>query len=174
LAMPCIDSDRLLSDLRALRTIGAQGRGVVRPAFSTADMQARRWLKHKYEEAGLEATLDGLGNVLGRSTHSGRALLIGSHSDTQPTGGWLDGALGVVYALEVVRTLAADSSTRSLPVDAVSFHAEDPRFVRCLGSRSLIGGLTPDMEQNAEDSLGVKLTDAVRDAGLASVARARL
>jgi N-carbamoyl-L-amino-acid hydrolase len=84
--MPRIDADRLLSDLRQLRAIGAQGRGVVRPAFSAADMQARRWLQRKYEEADLEATIDGVGNVLGRSRHPGKALLIGSHSDTQPTG----------------------------------------------------------------------------------------
>ena len=172
--MPRVDGDRLLSDLRALRTIGAQGRGVVRPAFSTADMQARRWLKHKYEEAGLEATLDGLGNVLGRSPHSGRALLIGSHSDTQPTGGWLDGALGVIYALEVVRALAADSETRGLAVDAVSFQDEESRFVGCLGSRSLVGALAPEIEQAAADSHGITLADALREAGLANVPRVRL
>ena len=141
--MPRIDADRLLSDLRALRAIGAQGRGVVRPAFSATDMEARRWLKARYEEAGLDATIDGVGNVLGRSRSAGKALLIGSHSDTQPTGGWLDGALGVVYGLEVVRALAADAATRALPVDAVSFQDEEARFVGCLGSRSLIGALTP-------------------------------
>jgi N-carbamoyl-L-amino-acid hydrolase len=75
----------------------------VRPAFSKADMEARRWLSQRYAEAGLEPSIDGVGNVLGRSRNSGKALLIGSHSDTQPTGGWLDGALGVIYALEVVR-----------------------------------------------------------------------
>ncbi|HEY8069328.1 MAG TPA: hypothetical protein VIF38_10600 [Burkholderiales bacterium] len=63
--MPAIDPQRLLADLRALRGIGAQGRGVVRPAFSASDMEARRWLKRRYEEAGLEATIDGVGNVLG-------------------------------------------------------------------------------------------------------------
>ena len=169
-----VDAERLLSDLHELRAIGAQGRGVVRPAFSAADMQARRWLKRRYEEAGLEATIDGVGNVLGRSRNSGKALLIGSHSDTQPTGGWLDGALGVIYALEVVRALAADNATRALPVDAVSFQDEESRFVGCLGSRSLIGALTPEIEQEAADSHGVKLADALLDAGLANVSRLRL
>ena len=172
--MPRIDPERLLSDLHALRAIGAHGRGVVRPAFSAADMEARRWLQHRYEEASLDATIDGVGNVLGRSRNSGKALLIGSHSDTQPTGGWLDGALGVIYALEVVRALAADSATRVLPVDAVSFQDEESRFVGCLGSRSLIGGLTAAMEQHAEDSHGVTLVNALRDAGLANVQRTRL
>jgi N-carbamoyl-L-amino-acid hydrolase len=172
--MPRIDAEHLLSDLHQLRAIGAQGRGVVRPAFSATDMEARRWLKRRYEDAGLEATIDGVGNVLGRSRHSGKALLIGSHSDTQPTGGWLDGALGVIYALEVVRALAADSATRALPVDAVSFQDEESRFLGCLGSRSLIGALAPEMEHEAADSHGVKLADALSDAGLANVPRVRL
>ena len=172
--MPRIDPDRLLADLRHLRSIGAQGRGVVRPAFSAKDMEARRWLKARYEAAGLEATIDGVGNVFGRSRHPGKALLVGSHSDTQPTGGWLDGALGVIYGLEVVRALAGDAATRALPVDAVSFQDEESRFVGCLGSRSLTGALTPEIEQGAVDSGGVTLADAVREAGLAGAPRLRL
>ncbi|HVG03613.1 MAG TPA: hydantoinase/carbamoylase family amidase [Burkholderiaceae bacterium] len=172
--MPRIDAERLLSDLRKLRAFGAQGRGVVRPAFSAADMEARRWLKSRYEEADLVATIDGVGNVLGRSRNSGKALLIGSHSDTQPTGGWLDGALGVIYALEVVRALSADDATRRFPVDAVSFQDEESRFVGCLGSRSLTGALTREMEQGAADSHGVQLMDALREAGLAEVPRTHL
>ncbi|HWL73726.1 MAG TPA: hydantoinase/carbamoylase family amidase [Burkholderiaceae bacterium] len=172
--MPRIDPDRLLSDLHALRAIGAHGRGVIRPAFSGADMEARRWLQRRYEEAGLDATLDGVGNVLGRSRNPGKALLVGSHSDTQPTGGWLDGALGVIYALEVVRALAADRNTMALAVDAVSFQDEESRFVGCLGSRSLIGALTPEMEQHAQDSQGVTLSDALREAGLADVPRVHI
>ena len=172
--MPRINAERLLSDLRHLRSIGAQGKGVVRPAFSPKDMEARRWLKARYEEAGLEATIDGVGNVLGRSKHPGKALLLGSHSDTQPTGGWLDGALGVVYALEVARALAADGATRDLPLDVVSFQDEESRFVGCLGSRSLTGGLTPAMEEGAVDKDGVRMEDAVREAGLAGVPRLRV
>jgi len=172
--MPKINPDRLLSDLRTLRSIGAKGKGVVRPAFSGKDMEARRWLKQRYEEAGLEASIDGVGNVYGRSRHPGKALLSGSHSDTQPTGGWLDGALGVIYALEVVRALAEDNATKSLPVDAVSFQDEESRFLGCLGSRSLTGELTSGMEQGATDSDGVTLEAALREAGLAGVPRLRL
>ena len=172
--MPRINPERLLSDLRHLRSIGAQDRGVVRPAFSAADMEARRWLKKCYEEAGLEATIDGVGNVIGCSRHPGKALLLGSHSDTQPTGGWLDGALGVIYALEVVRALAADSATRALPVDAVSFQDEESRFVGCLGSRSLTGTLSPEVEAGAVDNQGVTLADALREAGLDKTPRLRL
>jgi N-carbamoyl-L-amino-acid hydrolase len=137
-------------------------------------MEARRWLKRRYEEADLDATIDGVGNVFGRSRRSGTALLIGSHSDTQPTGGWLDGALGVIYALEVARALAADDATRALPVDVVSFQDEESRFVGCLGSRSLTGTLTPEVERGAVDSGGVTLADALLEAGLAGTPRLHL
>ncbi|MBL8384467.1 MAG: hydantoinase/carbamoylase family amidase [Burkholderiales bacterium] len=172
--MPTIRPDRLLADLRHLRSIGAQGAGVVRPAFSAKDMEARRWLADRFADAGLEASIDGVGNVLGRSRNPGRAILLGSHSDTQPTGGWLDGALGVIYALEVARALAEDGATADLPVDVVSFQDEESRFLGCLGSRSLVGALTPDLEQGAADKDGVPLADAIRQAGLAGVPRARL
>ena len=171
--MPTIQPDRLLSDLRHLRSIGAQGIGVVRPAFSVKDMEARRWLKAQYEKAGLEATIDGVGNVLGKSRKAGKALLVGSHSDTQPTGGWLDGALGVIYALEIARALAEDKSTAELPLDIVSFQDEESRFLGCLGSRSRSGGLTPQMEEGATDKDGVPMAEAIRQAGLAGAPRLR-
>ena len=172
--MPTIHPERLLSDLRHLRSIGAQGIGVVRPAFSAKDMEARRWLQAKYVEAGLDASIDGVGNVLGRSKKAGKALLLGSHSDTQPTGGWLDGALGVIYALEVARALGADRATQDLPVDVVSFQDEESRFLGCLGSRSLTGALTPELEEGVTDKDGVPMTEAIKQAGLAGVPRVRL
>ena len=167
--MPLINSERLLSNLRHLRTIGAVGQGVVRPAFSAADMEARDWLRSQFEEAGLTTAIDGVGNVTGKSPNTGPAMLIGSHSDTQPTGGWLDGALGVIYGLEVARTLAEDSTTRQLAVDVVSLQDEESRFYGCLGSRSLCGLLPPDAISQAMDQDGVTLLDALREAGLENV-----
>ena len=172
--MPSINPERLLSDLRTLRGIGAEGRGVVRPAFSATDMEARRWLAQRFTEAGLESGIDGVGNVFGRSRHPGKALLIGSHSDTQPTGGWLDGALGVIYALEVARALSEDDATRHLPLDAVSFQDEESRFLGCLGSRSLIDDLSAEQEGAAVDRDGVRLADALAAAGLRDTPRLRL
>jgi len=169
--MPQIDADRLLADLRHLRSIGTQGTGVVRPAFSAEDMTARRWLAERYEEAGLEANIDGVGNVLGRARKDGPALLIGSHSDTQPTGGWLDGALGVIYGLEVARALAEDPATADYAVDAISWQDEESRFFGCLGSRSFCGLMTPDMEAGLTDKDGVALADALKEAGLDGVDR---
>ncbi len=166
-----INGERLLGDLRVLRAMGAQGTGVVRPAFSEMDMTARRWLAERYEEAGLSATIDGVGNVLGRSANSGPALLIGSHSDTQPTGGWLDGALGVIYGLEVARALAEDDATKHFAVDAISWQDEESRFYGCMGSRSFCGDFPAEAEVNLTDKDGVALADALAEAGLAGVPR---
>jgi beta-ureidopropionase / N-carbamoyl-L-amino-acid hydrolase len=97
--LPNINPERLLADLEALRRFGAHGHGVVRLALSPVDIEARRWLLSRMTEAGLDARIDGVGNVFGRSRKPGPALVIGSHTDTQPTGGWLDGAMGVIYGL---------------------------------------------------------------------------
>ena len=116
--MPKINAQRLLDDLRKLRTFGSEGTGVVRPALSKADIESRHWLKERCTAAGLDASIDGVANVFGRSRNAGPALIIGSHSDTQPQGGWLDGALGVIYGLEVARACAEDPNTAHLAVDA--------------------------------------------------------
>src|SRR5205814_7107572 len=99
-----INGDRLLSDLRELATIGKFQTGVDRVAFSGADIEARRWLVAKLQAAGLDASMDRIGNVLGRYPNVATAVLVGSHTDTVPKGGWLDGALGVVYGLEIARS----------------------------------------------------------------------
>jgi beta-ureidopropionase / N-carbamoyl-L-amino-acid hydrolase len=172
--MPRINAERLLKDLRDLRAIGAVGTGVVRPAFSDADMEARRWLMRRYEEAGLDATLDGVGNVLGRSRKNGPAMIIGSHSDTQPEGGWLDGALGVIYGLEIARACAEDPETADLAIDAISWQDEESNFLGCLGSRSWCGTLDPTDEATAKGRDGETLGDALTRVGLADVPRLRI
>jgi N-carbamoyl-L-amino-acid hydrolase len=172
--MPTINATRLLEALTTLRTFGAVGPGVVRPSFSEADMAARRWLHERMGEAGLEARIDGVGNVLGRSRNRGKALLVGSHSDTQPTGGWLDGALGVIYGLEIVRAFAEDPATRHLAVDAVAWSDEESTYLGCLGSRSFCGVLTQEAVAAATSAAGQRLTDAMRAAGLTGVPPARL
>ena len=169
--MVTINGERLLDDLRVLRAMGATGTGVVRPALSEMDMTARRWLAGRYEAAGLTARIDGVGNVLGRSPNPGPALLVGSHSDTQPTGGWLDGALGVIYGLEVVRALAGEEATKHLAVDAISWQDEESRFYGCMGSRSFCGDFTAEAEDGLRDKDGVALADALAQAGLADTPR---
>ncbi len=165
-ALPTVDGPRLLDDLRTLRTFGAQGSGVVRPSLSPIDLEARHWLRDRMAAAGLTAELDGVGNVIGRSPNPGPALLIGSHSDTQPTGGWLDGAYGVICALEVARALLDDPATAHLAVDVVAWIDEEATFLGCLGSRSFCGLLTADELAAAHDDQGRLLSDALAAAGL--------
>ena len=137
--MPNINPDRLLSDLRELRQFGACGNGVVRQSLSPIDIASRRWLVQKLKEAGLEASIDGIGTVFGRSRAGGKALLIGSHTDTQPTGGWLDGAMGVIYGLEIARAFGETPQTRDLAVDVASWIDEEGTFASFVGSRSFVG-----------------------------------
>ncbi|MGQ0654829.1 MAG: hydantoinase/carbamoylase family amidase [Betaproteobacteria bacterium] len=132
-----IDSQRLLADLRKLATFGGVGTGVDRPAFSAADIAARRWLEARMRDAGLEAAIDRYGNVYGRTPGASRAVLIGSHTDSVPKGGWLDGALGVIYGLEIAR--ACIESRARAAVDVVSFEEEEGRYVPLLGAKSFCG-----------------------------------
>ena len=107
-----IEPARFLSDLHTLRGFGAAGvgKGVVRPAYSQADIAARQWLAAQFRDAGLRVQMDAMGNLFG--LREGPSLLLGSHSDSQPEGGWLDGALGVVPTLEVARACSAGGGPR--------------------------------------------------------------
>lgn len=168
-----IDGDRLLGGLHTLRSFGATGSGVVRTTFSDVDMAARAWLRDEMEAAGLRATIDGVGNVIGRSPNQGSGLLIGSHSDTQPRGGWLDGALGVMYGLEIARSLLADANTSHLTVDAVAWTDEEGTYTSCLGSRSFAGTLT-DADRAATNADGESVAEALVRTGLQDRPAARL
>lgn len=126
-----IEPDRFLSDLHALREFGASGvgKGVIRPAYSDADIAARKWLAARMEEAGLGVHFDPVGNLFGLA--EGSSILLGSHTDSQPEGGWLDGALGVIAGLEVAR---AAHEAGGPPVSIVSFQDEEGRFGVTTGS----------------------------------------
>src|SRR5256885_1283395 len=103
-----VDGARVLADLTALRAIGTYKTGVHKPTFSEPHVRSLHWLAERLPEAGLTAGIDGIGNVLGTSTKSGPKLLAGSHLESQNFAGWLDGPLGVVYALEAARVLHPD------------------------------------------------------------------
>jgi len=139
--MALIDAGRLLSDLRELAAIGRFGTGVDRIAFSAADIAARRWLVGKLRAAGLDAGMDQVGNVLGRYPGVSTAILVGSHTDTVPKGGWLDGALGVIYALEIARSAIEAGGQSAVGIDVVSFQDEEGTYLPFLGSRSFCGDL---------------------------------
>jgi beta-ureidopropionase / N-carbamoyl-L-amino-acid hydrolase len=172
--VPRINAERLLDDLKRLRSFGATGPGVVRLALSPVDMESRRWLGQRMTDAGLDAVIDGVGTVFGRSRQSGPALLIGSHTDTQPTGGWLDGAMGVVYGLEIARALAESDETCHLAVDVASWIDEEGTFTGFLGSRSFVGDPVEESIRSARNREGLRLQEALDVAGLAGTPRVHL
>lgn len=150
-----IDANRFLADLHQLRRFGASGTGVVRPAFSAPDIAARDWLAGRMAEAGLAVQFDAMGNLFGLA--EGRSLLLGSHSDTQPTGGWLDGALGVIAALEIAR---AARETGGPAISVVSFQDEEGRFGGTTGSAVWTGMLSLSEADAIADTEGVTLAEA--------------
>ncbi|MCX8135021.1 MAG: Zn-dependent hydrolase [Roseococcus sp.] len=165
--MAQVDTDRFLRDLNELRQIGAYRTGVHRPTYTPEDMESRRWLMERLREAGLEPSLDGIGNVFGRHPGPGPKLLVGSHIETQNHAGWLDGALGVVAGVALARA--------GLPVDVVAFADEEGHYGSFLGSRSLIGLLEEEEIDRLRNRYhGKPLREALREAGLAGLPRPRL
>lgn len=144
--------ERFLADLHVLRGFGASGvgKGVVRPAYSAADVAAREWLAARFEEAGLRVAVDAMGNLFGLA--EGPSILVGSHSDSQPEGGWLDGALGVMAALEVARVTPG--------VSVVSFQDEEGRFGVTTGSAVWSGHQALAEADRLKDAQGVTLGEA--------------
>ena len=159
---PHINSDRLLSDLRELASIGAFETGVDRVALSAADIAARRWLVAKLQAAGLDAVMDRVGNVLGRYPDVATTVLIGSHTDAVPKGGWLDGALGVVYGLEIARSAIKAGEQLTTGIDVVSFEDEEGTFLPFLGSRSFCNDVTAAEIEQCRSRAGVPLPEALQ------------
>ncbi|MGE3989171.1 hydantoinase/carbamoylase family amidase [Pseudorhodoplanes sp.] len=173
--MPKISPDRLLSDLKRASEFGRYKTGVHRPTYSPQDMDARRWLVAELQKAGLDASIDGIGTVLGRSRREGRRLLIGSHLESQNYAGRLDGTLGVIFGLEVARAFADDPKSRHMPIDVGAWADEEGHFGSLIGSRSFCGELSDDeIAQLKNKHDGTKLTTALEAAGLQGIPRFRL
>ena len=170
--MPEIDPARLLSDLRKLATFGAYKSGVHRPTLSAPDIAAREWFVGRMREAGLDAEIDGIANILGKSRAPGPKVLSGSHLESQNHAGWLDGPLGCVYALEAARALSEDPATAHLGVDPIVFCDEEGHFGSFPGSRSFIG-LVDEKEIDAASDIttGRPMREALKAAGWAGRAR---
>src|SRR5215470_12660304 len=166
--MANIKPQRVLSDSKALATFGTYKTGVHRPTLSASDIAARQWFATRMREAGLDAEIDGIANILGKSRASGPKALSGSHLESQNHAGWLDGALGCVYALEAARAISEDTATQHLGVDVAVFCDEEGHFGSFLGSRSFIGMLEEsEIDGASERTTNISLRQSLAAAGWA-------
>lgn len=164
-----INRERLQNDIETLAKIGqCNDYGIYRMAFSEGDMQGRAWFKKTAEEAGLDFYQDGAANMHARYQwdDSKASIIMGSHMDTVPAAGHLDGALGVIVALECLRCIKEQGVKINCPLEAIAFSDEEGRFGGMLGSQAIAGMLTPEKIVNATDLDGIKLIDAMKDVGL--------
>jgi N-carbamoyl-L-amino-acid hydrolase len=160
------DDARVLADLNTLRSFGAYKTGVHKPTFSDPHMQSLKWLAERLPQAQLAATIDGIGNVFGTSVKPGPKLLAGSHLESQNHAGWLDGPLGVIYALEAARVLNADPLL-SGAVEVAAWCDEEGHFGSFLGSRSYVGAVAEAEIDAARDRNGARtLREALSSVGL--------
>jgi len=174
------DPDRALADLRALRELTEDDGGAQRVAWTDTWAQARAWLVERLADLPVRVDTDEAGNLWAvLEGASPDTVVLGSHIDSVPDGGWLDGALGVLGGLEVLRTLAA-KSTPPVTVALVDWADEEgARFGRSLlGSGLATGTLDPRDVRDVTDGDGVALADALIAHGVdlhaAPAARARL
>lgn len=158
---------RLKRDLEELGAIGRtpQG-GVSRPSFSDADMQARRWLADRISAAGMVARVDAAGNIFGRWQSGSPVVLVGSHIDSVPNGGRLDGALGVLAVLECLRRVKEEGVRLRHPLELVAFTDEEGAFGGFFGSYAFTGVLRAEDIQQAKDSKGLRIVDAMARHGM--------
>lgn len=165
-----VDIGRIKADILNLAAIGRNDSdgGVYRMAFTDADMAGKRWLLHRIEENNLQPASDGAANISGilpgRSDTS--RVLVGSHIDTVPCAGTLDGTLGVVIGLECLRVLKSMGVQPEQTIELIAFSDEEGRFGGMFGSEAFCGFLNPDKLQTATDLDGIHLTEAMLRQGL--------
>src|SRR5271170_7289473 len=165
-----LDPRRTVSDLNQLRALTADEHGAQRIAWSETWLKARAWFQSKLAELPVEHHLDAAGNSWTTLRgDSDRALILGSHLDSVPNGGWLDGALGVLAAFEVLRGLAEDfGGNPPITIRLVDWADEEgARFGRSLfGSSAFAGTHTIEADRDRTDREGIRLEDALHNCGI--------
>jgi N-carbamoyl-L-amino-acid hydrolase len=141
-----IDPGRLWADIMETAAFGATAKGgICRLTLSEADRTVRDWFKARAEELGCRVTVDDMGNMFARMEGSRTdipPIAMGSHLDTQPTGGKFDGVLGVLSALEVLRTLRDAGYETYAPIEVINFtNEEGSRFAPALIASGVFGGM---------------------------------
>ncbi|HXG53669.1 MAG TPA: M20 family metallo-hydrolase [candidate division Zixibacteria bacterium] len=163
---------RLMQDLNAVSRIGLGPRGAVtRLVFSVKELRSRQLLIHLMRQAGLSVSIDAIGNIFGRlegRDPTAPAVLAGSHLDTVVHGGKYDGPVGVIGALEAVRTMRENGLVPRCPVEVVCFIGEESsRFgFSTLGSSLLAGEVRPRDLANAVDAHGTRLEEVLAGLGI--------
>ncbi len=163
-------STRVVADLKEFAALTSDERGAQRVAWGPVWRTARAWFQKKLQdELGLGTTRDGAGNLWATLPgKSKKSIVIGSHLDSVPGGGWLDGCLGVLSGLEVLRRAKAQG-TPPLTIHLVDWADEEgARFGRSLmGSAAAAGALDAHKElAHLVDRNGIKLPDALAENGI--------
>jgi N-carbamoyl-L-amino-acid hydrolase len=166
-----VSLERLRSRIETLARFGAlPGGGVTRPCWSPPHEEARAWLLGELRGAGLEAWVDPAGNVFGGTGARGfrpdaPVVLTGSHIDTVPEGGILDGALGVLAGLEALQTIRERGIPHRRPLAVAAWSDEEGRYGGLFGSRAFCGTLDPALIPTLAAADGERLVDAMARAG---------
>lgn len=162
-----INSDRLWATVQDTAKIGATAKGgICRLALSDEDRRVRDWFRTACEAAGCTVTVDGLGNMFARRPGRDASLApiaIGSHLDTQPTGGKYDGIIGVLAGLEVLRSLDDAGLETQAPLELINWtNEEGARFAPAmLASGAFAGVFTTDYALSRADRQGVRFGEAL-------------
>ncbi len=164
-----INAGRMIAAFNQLASIGAtEEGGVHRPALSESHLAAREWFREEIEQSGREFRLDGAGNhsaILTTEHSNVPTLLLGSHLDSVPNGGRFDGALGVMAALEVLKTIKDSGARLKFQLEAIDFTDEEGTLVGLLGSAAITGHLHPELLQNPRGGRDT-LIEGMKRAGL--------
>jgi allantoate deiminase len=163
-----MNAQRVIADLRELAARTATADGAQRLAWGPVWREAREWFRIRVGELGLRIKTDAAGNNwVTRGGQSPKTVIVGSHLDSVPNGGWLDGALGVLAALEVLRIHAA--ATPPVTLTLVDWADEEgARFGRSLlGSSAAAGSLNVNDVRELTDRNGTRLVDALAENGVA-------
>ncbi len=155
---------RVIADLKELALLTSDEHGAQRVAWTALWQTARDWYRQKAEALGAEVSIDSAGNVWTKlEGESAEAIVIGSHLDSVPNGGWLDGALGVLAGLEVLRRYSTEGQKPQKTLYVVDWADEEgARYgYSCLGSSAASGSLRIEELMGRADSNGVAFAKAV-------------
>jgi hydantoinase/carbamoylase family amidase len=161
-----LNPKRAVAELKELRELTSDQNGAQRVAWTDTWLKAREWFADKLKDLPVEHHYDAAGNNwVTLPGASPKALLIGSHLDSVPNGGWLDGALGTLTALEILRRFASEFHGKPpITIRLVDWADEEgARFGRSLfGSSAFAGKSSIDADRGRTDRDGVRLEDALK------------